>query len=267
MKRAFTLLALVLIVAVAAFSQAQPNGPSSGTIQGSKSLMVGGPHDFGPGGAFTEIQGKGQPKGVCDYCHRPHIMGADGQAAPLWARKSVATSPVYGVYSSVSMDATVANGHLAPINSDDNYSAMCLSCHDGSQFLATTSWGSNGTPYNNGNPWPFDGAGSVSIDSAYAFADAGGLNLGGNMQLSHTHPVHLDYDYAQANDGQLYAKAAAGYVYLETSPATKAIGRLFNGKMECSSCHNPHFKNGIGLQSPNSANDLGGALCVSCHKK
>ena len=265
MKRAFTLLALVLIVAVAAFGQAQPNGPSSGTVQGSKSLMIGGPHDFGPGGIHAPAQG--QSKGVCDYCHRPHIMGADGQAAPLWARKSVNSALTYGVYTSVSMDANVGNGHQAPINSDDNYSAMCLSCHDGSQFLASTAWGSNGHPYNGfPNTWPFDGAPN-SIDSAFAFADAGGLNPGGNMQLSHTHPVHIDYDYAQANDGQLYAKAAAGYVYLETSPATKAIGRLFNGKMECSSCHNPHFKTGIGLQSPNSANDQGGALCVSCHKK
>ncbi len=266
MKRAFTLLALVLIVAVAAFGQAQPNGPSpNGTVQGSKSLMIGGAHDFGPGGVAAP--GKGQPKGVCDYCHRPHIMGADGQAAPLWARKSVSSGLTYGVYSSVSMDANVGNGHQAPINNDDNYSAMCLSCHDGSQFLSSTAYGSNGTPYNLGNPWPFDGAGAIAMDSTFVFRDAGGINPNGNLQLSHTHPVHIDYDYAQANDGQLYAKAAAGYVYLETSPATKAIGRLFNGKMECSSCHNPHFKTGIGLQSPASANDLGGALCVACHKK
>jgi len=42
-----------------------------------------------------------------------------------------------------------------------------------------------------------------------------------------------------------------------------AEGRLFGGNVECSSCHNPHFKTGIGLQGSTT----NGALCVACHIK
>ena len=269
MKRIFAIAVLLSMAVLAVYGQgAQPNGPpqSTGTIKGTQSLMYGGVHDFGITGVATGAQN--QSDATCDYCHRPHIIGADGQAAPLWARKSLATSPAFGVYSSVSLDAAVA-----PINADDNYSSFCLSCHDGSQMLATASWGSNGHPYNRqgaalvpptgGNYWPptWD-AGASPTTEEFTFADAAGNP--GELRLDHTHPVNFNYEAARSGDGQLYAAAAAGYVYLDgsVSPA-RAVGRLFGGKMQCSSCHNPHFKTGIGLQGSSSK----GALCVSCHIK
>ena len=260
---------LVLLVGLVAYSQTQPLGPQQGgtwgtTTQGTKSKMVGGPHDFGPGGLFGVNQG--QSNGTCDYCHRPHIK-ADGVAAPLWARQLSGGTP-FPMYSSISLDAatdtgTHTGGHIYPINSSNNYSAFCLSCHDGSAFLASSAWGDNGRPYKfgwNDSIQDFR-LGGVTAGAAVTFADARGNT--GELNLSHTHPVNFDYDYVALKDPQIYAKASAGYVYLDG--AGVGIGRLFDGRMQCSSCHNPHFNGGIGLMSPSV--DQGGALCVSCHKK
>jgi predicted CXXCH cytochrome family protein len=273
MKNVLAIMVLLLVASLAVYAQVQPNGPPQGsptlqTQKGVQSLMYGGVHDFGITGVSTGNQN--QSDGTCDYCHRPHIVGEDGQAAPLWARKSLDNTLTYGVYSSVSLDATVD-----PINADDNYSSFCLSCHDGSQMLATAAWGSNGHPYNfqqgsvtggaPGNWWPPDWDGGLSpTTDPYAFTDAGGISTTGELMLSHTHPVNFDYADAVSKDGQLYGAAATGYVYLDgtTTPA-RAVGRLFGGKMQCSSCHNPHFKTGIGLQGSGNK----GALCVSCHIK
>jgi predicted CXXCH cytochrome family protein len=272
MKRTFAMLMLLLMVAVAAYSQVQPTGPpATGGVQANKSAMVGGRHDFGPGGFFARFNAKEAagtaPIGVCDYCHRPHIM-SDGIAAPLWARASAnQATGKYGYYSSISLDADSANGHLRPINLDNNYSAFCLSCHDGSAFLASSAYGSNGTPYSSAG-YPYTT--SDVVPDSFKFADAG-YGPSGELQLSHTHPVNIDYDYAVANDGEIYGRQAAGYVWLDngTTPPT-AIGRLFPGPngptMQCSSCHNPHkVTKGIGVVSPST--DNGGALCVTCHKK
>jgi hypothetical protein len=273
MKHLLAVLVLVLVASVMVYTQVQPNGPQQGgswgsTIQGNTSKMIGGPHDFGPGGAagqLTGLAGKGQSKGVCDYCHRPHIKN-DGVAAPLWARKLYTGAP-FPVYSSVSLEAgdttgVGGTGHIYPINTSDNYSAFCLSCHDGSAFLASTAWGDNGKPYTFGltdSAWDARIGGLTT--SPFTFQDARGNS--GELNLTHTHPVNFDYDYVASKDQQIYAKAAAGYVFMD--PAGYSVGRLFGGRMQCSSCHNPHFKSGIGLQGPSV--DNGGALCVACHKK
>ena len=127
MKRTMLVLVLVLIASVMAYSQVQNNGPQQGggwgsTIQGNTSKMIGGPHDFGPAGTFIVGEGATSTnKGVCYYCHRPHILN-DGVAAPLWARKLQAGTP-FPVYSSVSLEAgdttgVGGTGHIYPINSD-----------------------------------------------------------------------------------------------------------------------------------------------------
>jgi predicted CXXCH cytochrome family protein len=260
MKTLITSLLVILLVAAVGYAQVQPNGPPQGTTtQGVTSLMSGGAHDFTPTGAFG--QSLGQPQDLCGYCHRPHtlaagMVGSEG-GTPLWARASiVGRSATYGVYTSGSMDATVV-----PVNNDDNYSSFCLSCHDGSTFLAASEYGPTGKPY---GTWPAAFT-TLNIDSAYAFTD-GGFEPNAQQSLSHLHPVHFNYAAAQAKDGQLFPAATTEYVWLNTTttPAT-ATGRLFNGDMECSSCHNPHFKNGIGLQGAGSTNN--GALCVACHMK
>lgn len=269
MKRALALVLLVLLAGLVAYSQVQPLGPQQGgswgtTLKGQKSKMVGGPHDFGPGGLAAP--GLGQTNSTCMYCHRPHVTD-DGVAAPLWARK-LQGGTAFPMYSSVSLDAAIADsvapgGHIYPINSDNNYSAFCLSCHDGSAYLATAAWGTNSHPYQFGvtdSAWDAR-YGALVAPANVTFGDA--RNNTGDLKLTHTHPVNFDYDFVASKDPQIWPKAAAGYVFLDANGV--GVGRLFNGRMQCSSCHNPHFNSGIGLMSPTG--DQGGGLCVACHKK
>jgi predicted CXXCH cytochrome family protein len=247
MKRLLFVLTALLIVA-AAYSQVQPNGPGSRlTDQYSRSKMRRGPHDF------TSDSGsvRGGSLRLCGYCHPAHVP-TSGIAAPLWARKSIVGRPPasYGVYSNpVSLDATVAD-----IKTSDNYSSFCLSCHDGSSLFALSSY-ERRPRTSTGGVW----------DTTITVAPEFNIYNGGELALSHTHPVNFDYNATLAShDGALFAPATASYVYMDnsTSPPT-AIGRLFNGTMQCSSCHNPHMSSGIGIQGTQDF----GKLCIACHQK
>ena len=257
MKRLMFALTAIVLVAAVAFSQGkQPNGPKS-TTQYTRSIMLHGPHDFTiDSGATSPEKPVGASRKLCSYCHDAHVP-ATGIAAPLWARTSVVGGGLtYGMYSNpTSLDAT-----LADARSDDNYSSFCMSCHDGSFIFTAAAYQEGKRPRGTGpgGSWPA-WADTVRVPEAANMYN-------GEWALTHTHPINFDYDAALAsNDGGLFTPSAVGnYVYLDnsTTPPT-AIGRLFNGKMQCSSCHNPHMGSGIGIQG----NTDYGKLCIACHKK
>jgi predicted CXXCH cytochrome family protein len=248
MKRLFFALTALMILAVAADSQVQPNGPGSRpTVQYSRSKMRRGPHDFTADSGMV----KGASIRLCGYCHTPHVP-VTGISAPLWARKSiVGRAPAsYGTYSNpVSLDASVAD-----IKTSDNYSSFCMSCHDGSSLFALSSYEKRPRAITGG---VYDT--TLTVDAEF------NLYNGGEYALTHTHPVNFDYNATLASqDGNLFTPATASYVYMDntTSPPT-AVGRLFNGTMQCSSCHNPHMSSGIGIQGSNDYSKL----CIACHQK
>ncbi|MEK7263568.1 MAG: cytochrome c3 family protein [Bacteroidota bacterium] len=254
MKRISLVLSLVLFVAVIAYSQPglQPVG-LTGTTQGTKSLMLKGPHDFSiDSGAVTAGHAVGASKKTCGYCHAVHIPST-GVAAPLWVR-SIPTGGSYGVYQNAnSLDITPGE-----VKGTANYSQFCMSCHDGSFMFTSAAYEGGKRPRQaSGTSWP-------------AWADTVVMPTAANMNngeyaMSHTHPVNFTYsDAVTADPGGLFAAATATYVYLDnTGTSPKAIGRLFDGKMQCSSCHDPHLSSGIGLVGSTDY----GKLCVACHKK
>ena len=105
------LIALVAMFVFASLAFAQHGTGStlmSGGIQGQKSGMVGGPHDFTKTnytGDTTTRSFKGASTSLCSYCHSMKIP-ADGIPTPLWNRKSLSangTTATFGKYTSISI--------------------------------------------------------------------------------------------------------------------------------------------------------------------
>jgi predicted CXXCH cytochrome family protein len=243
-------------------------GKFTGGVQGVRSGMLHGPHDFTPdsGKVFT-VDSLTNPgikdtlfsatgnKRLCSYCHAAHVP-KEGVARPLWVRKSV-MGQTFGKYDNPSsLDATVYDPG-DPAGQTDNYSSMCMSCHDGSVgIFADTKYESGGT------------VGDVShVPDAANMKD-------GEFDLAHVHPVNFDYNAVQAKvPEELYPAvdpvSAVWKGYAGTNGQFGASGsnyttvRLFNGWMQCSSCHNPHMSSGIGTVITSDY----GRRCIACHKK
>lgn len=202
--------------------------------------IVGSVHDFTintnawiAGGTNTWVQ----RNNVCGVCHTVHHNNAD-KLAPLWHHTS--SSQAFTPYSSASLDAT-SPGDIS------GRSRACLSCHDGSVAINDIS----GTP---------TGGTAVYIDAGAKIND-----------LDVTHPVSITYDSALvAADGFLNDPNTT--TVFGSGGKTISQFMLFNGKLECASCHDIHRVKGNSMNS-GILGKVGGTgapasvLCVTCHKK
>lgn len=145
---------------------------------------------------------------------------------PLWSHG--ATTSSFSLYRSPTFRGSVTQPSGA--------SKACLSCHDGTVALDTFG-GRTGTTF-----------------------IAGRTLLG--VDLSNDHPVSFVYDSA-------LAASADGLRDPTTSPSglggTIRDDLLFDGKMECASCHDVH--NGRSQASLLVKGNSGSALCLTCHAK
>lgn len=162
---------------------------------------------------------------ICLPCHAPH-KNQNAKTQLLWNHApSAVTADAYTFYTSTTMDA-------AKPTVMENASRMCMSCHDGTTAL--DAFGS-------------DGGSGMIISSFY--------NMG--TDLSKDHPVSIIYT---VGDKKLHGVDESSGI-----PGGTTIGAdmLFNGKVECSSCHDVHNKYGVRGMLKKS-ND-GSALCLTCH--
>lgn len=167
---------------------------------------------------------------ICKVCHTPH--GAASVAnAPLW--NHALTTATYTVYSSPTLNAGSPAGTLGQPSASTK---LCLSCHDNTVAVGGGILiGTLGTP-------------------------VGYANLG--IDLSNDHPVSFTYDAALvALDGGLKPVTSPSGI----GSGTIASTMLFNGQMECASCHDVH--NGYGFPNLLVKSNNASALCLTCHNK
>ncbi|MFT5123256.1 MAG: putative CXXCH cytochrome family protein [Verrucomicrobiales bacterium] len=165
---------------------------------------------------------------ICLPCHTPHGADTSVPDAPLWNHATSTAN--FTLYTSTSLDATVSQ--------PTGRSLLCLSCHDGT--VARDSFGGNtGTR--------FISPGSTS-------------HIG--TDLRDDHPVSFTFNTALATaDGGLHDPATQSTAL----GGTIASDFLFNGRVECSSCHDVHNQqNNAGLLW---VDNTGSALCLTCHDK
>lgn len=228
----------------------------SSLVLAQTSLMLNAKHDLRVTSTKTNAAViAGASDRLCSYCHTPHVPAA-GIKVPLWSR-AAKIDQSWGAYSSSTMDATAIDPSTSTGDQHKNESNMCLSCHDGSAMYTSASYVKR--PHVTGvNPWvPYETRAAHDIAGRERNRIVNGTDY---TNLSHTHPVNFTYADALATDGALHTPVNTQYAYLD---GTTKVGRLFNGKVQCSSCHNPHKTDTKMIQGTTSD----GKLCVACHAK
>lgn len=201
--------------------------------------IVGSAHDF---------SGRGWSGGqICVACHTPHGGNTTVADAPLW--NHTVTTHTYTLYKSGTLNAD-------PLAQPSGVSKLCLSCHDGTVAIDSFGGGA-GT------------AGTMSGSKAVG-ADAQG-------SLANDHPIGFTYDTALASlDGALFDPATksvtVGAGGTKSKTGTVASMMLFNGKLECASCHDVHNNftaaDGAGVGAPLlRVAKSGSTICLTCHNK
>lgn len=227
----------------------------AGSIVGSKhdlSVAVGGTNE------------------ICVFCHTPHNANNDldndtildstrpgGRPnAPLWNRRITrADTDTFTPYTSSTMNM-VCDEIPSPL------SLACLSCHDVAMgtFLGEEDYGGGSVSvidtHNLVNEPNLMGP---SSPNCFGCHPDGGQFPGAWWQigpdLSNDHPVSMDYP-AVTDDPDFNA------------PPNPLTGwgdiKLFNGRVECPSCHNPHDPANVPFLRKTID---GSTLCITCHTK
>ena len=175
---------------------------------------------------------------LCSFCHVAHKAGAapTGPGYLLW-NHTLSSVTTYGVYQSDTMKAT----DVTDLGGQMTVSNLCLSCHDGTVAVNSFYEPISGTNYQ-----PIT-EGTTFMPNDRTIRD-----------LSKTHPVNFTYSATVAND--------AGMLVPASSSSVDAAGEipLFNGKMQCATCHDPH--NGAsGIFEQNFPTQSSGSFCTYCH--
>jgi predicted CXXCH cytochrome family protein len=193
--------------------------------------IVGSAHDFsGTSWAGGEI---------CKPCHTPHF--GDTEIGFLWAHTM--SEQVYSLYDG---SETGPGG----VDELDQFSRMCLSCHDGTIAL---------NDFHNGG-----GAPTFIPDSA---------KIGGDGNLQDDHPIGVTAEYPVGGNSQFQSATLTpsgfwgfggnGFPEVPLFPFEGAGGE--EQVVSCSSCHTPHARSGVDwlLRKSNAGSDL----CLTCHIK
>lgn len=224
---------------------------------------------------------------VCIFCHTPHNAKP---ARPLWNKATLTAATNFRLYTSSS---TLSPTTRASALTADSPSLLCLGCHDGKTALnvlhnsPTGVVGGAGGSYDASAVLVNYGVTPAARSIQYGYETTFGIMAPANIGGTEGSPA------SRAEGSNLTDDHPIGFSYYDawnTSPATKAalhdtgtvdsnsLGkiRFFNGKMECSTCHDPHVNYDPGFGTPagdptlrpflvmsNSAS----SLCLACHNK
>lgn len=207
--------------------------------------IVGSKHDLSMSNYYGSSVMVGVSTEVCVYCHTPHDSNNEElKGGPIWNRNIT--------------DITAFEMYNGAPGTPSNTSRLCLSCHDGvsSQGVASA------VNYHDGHELinPPGSGDSILIKQNCKSCHH---NVGGDREfpseawqigpiLTDDHPVSIDYSNA----------VAARPTEFKAVPDSDV--KLFNGKVECATCHDVHNPEyGLFLRKPNT----GSAVCNSCHIK
>ena len=180
----------------------------------------------------------------CMFCHTPHNARTD--SGPLW--NLVDRGITYQMYSSDTMS------NPSP-STPSGVSLACLSCHDGAGTIGDGThhiMTINKPDYMNDANCERCHPGSRP-DQSGMYSDILLNSIG--TDLRNDHPISIPYPTpAQDPDFFIPPNAQTGWSDV----------KLFNGKVECGSCHDPHDPTYTPFLRKSNA---GSGLCTTCHNK
>ncbi len=227
-----TVLASVVVCRVGLAAGQWPNGPT----------LVNTPHNLTRPARNTnpDMVGRIRDYGeTCVYCHTPH---AAATTTPVLWNRPTPTGP-YRMY----VDARGPLRMIIDAQPTDN-SRKCLSCHDGTIGLDVIQ------NFPNTYAGPAPAASSISdCEGCHSVAAQGfdfqGVDLGTDLRKHH--PISVTYDPSRA-PGEFRSAAEV----------EAAGAKLYQGKVQCMSCHEPHTQRDRAFLR---ITRLGGAICLACH--
>ncbi len=185
----------------------------------------------------------------CVFCHTPHH--SSGSITPLWNRR-ISDMTVFQMYSSPTIDGTIDPVPNPP-------SLACLTCHDGvaaegdaSAVNTTDTHSLINAPGPGGIPDTTTYPNCIKCHPGGGQFPAKWWRIG--PDLRDDHPVSITYPTpSQDPDFNTPPDPVRGWADL----------RLYNGKVECPTCHDPHNGQPLFLRKQNT----GSNLCLTCHRK
>jgi len=185
---------------------------------------------------------------ACVFCHTPH-GGSPTAGVPLWNRRNDVTT--FTPYSSRTLD-TQCPATPSP------YSLACLSCHDGVNITGAMNSkhdlvvGPGGSSPDQ-TSWPDCARCHPEYWTGGPAITWIGTDLRNDHPISMTYPTPAqDPDFVTPPDMVKGWGTQAGDI------------KLFDGKVECPSCHNVHNPTIRPFLRKSNAAD---ALCKTCHVK
>ncbi len=218
--------------------------------------VVGSKHDFSTGGT-SGFQSDSEE--VCVFCHTPHgalysDTSTENNPIPLWNR-DLQRGQSFTMYSSSTFQGT-----YLPDNKPTGMTLLCLSCHDGvSTINAVLNVPNTGT-FNMPEP-------GNSIND-YTYPPWNDPNIG--RDLRNDHPVSFQYTPGlvsadQTARGGVLGLNPPGSVTFPGNSTAKLI--LYNQRMECPTCHDPHDEGSPDKIPFLRMSNAGSAMCTTCHIK
>lgn len=225
--------------------------------------VVGSLHDFswvtGTSGFQADI---GNEDEVCIFCHTPHgatVTDGVGSSVPLW-NKNLNRTAAFTMYGATS-DTFNGKNYYDPVdNKPTGMTLLCLSCHDG---VSTINGVLNYSQ--DANPIVMSGYDQIGDGSYPPWRDP---NIG--RDLSNDHPVSFQYNDAlvaadTASRGNVVGLNPPGSVTYPGNTTAKLV--LYNTKIECPTCHDPHEWGDPDKIPFLRMSNAGSGMCTTCHRK
>lgn len=199
-------------------------------------VIYGSKHDLSYSLTTTLTKDDGT---LCVFCHTPHGSNSNFSGNALWDIDLSINHTTYVVYNK--------DGVPAEDEVNTNSSKACLSCHDG-----VSAVNSMFKPIEN----DYLNSSSDTVHTSDAF-DKG-------------HPISIIYDESKASLNPMngpFGSGSKGYgATWHTPDGSQYIKSVLrSGKIECSSCHDPHLgENATFLRVKSNEKSY---LCRGCHAK